>query len=547
MAHMKGLSKTRGRLLLRIIIPAYPTFNIYSFVADKTTSLGPIYIASSAKEVEGWEVEVIDENNLRRHGPIDSDGGADHETLQQMRPADVVGFYGGLTSTIPRIYTLARFYKQKGVLTVAGGQHFVEETIPEALSRDIDYLVLGEGEQTIKELLRILKSGGDLHSVRGLVFKENSRIVNTGLRPPVQDLDALPLPDFSLIRYAKIEIFPVGRVRGCGMNCEFCTVKGRPRYASPERLVDQITRLVETMGAREFFIVDDLFGQDRKETLRLCRMLEEYQKHIAKRLSITIQIRLDKARDEELLKAMRKAGIKTVAVGFESPIKEELQAMNKRLKPEEMLSLAKKFRKFGFFVHGMFIFGYPMRQGSRFHMTVDQRIKRFKKFIKKARIDTIQLMMPVPLPGTELRTRLSEQNRIYHLKDLGWEYYDGNFPLIEPDEPLTSDEMQLALRKIMGRFYNIRCHFMFMINLISFPQLLFYFYNVKSGWKSWYRRWRNYIIRICGRRILKAWTSQLYKGTFFEKLKNAKSHIKTKANPVDETRHPVKQPPMIHG
>ena len=99
-------SKKRHRV--RIIIPAFPAFNIYSRVAKETTALGPVCIASAISELPGWDVEVIDENNLRRYGPKGKDGGADHEFLQQMRPADIVGFYGGLTSTVPRIWCSAK-------------------------------------------------------------------------------------------------------------------------------------------------------------------------------------------------------------------------------------------------------------------------------------------------------------------------------------------------------------------------------------------------------------------------------------------------------
>jgi hypothetical protein len=64
----------KKRLRLRIIIPAYPAFNIYSHIADKTTALGPVCVASAANEMEGWDVEVIDENNLRRYGPKSTSG-----------------------------------------------------------------------------------------------------------------------------------------------------------------------------------------------------------------------------------------------------------------------------------------------------------------------------------------------------------------------------------------------------------------------------------------------------------------------------------------
>ena len=125
------------------------------------------------------------------------------------------------------------------------------------------------------------------------------------------------------------------------MDCEFCTVKGKPRYASPERLLERISFLLETKDARKFFVVDDLFGQQRDETIRFCNMLKDYQRDIGRRLDLGVQIRLDKAKDPELLSAMRQAGINFIAIGFESPIEEELNAMNKRLKPEDMLKLTK--------------------------------------------------------------------------------------------------------------------------------------------------------------------------------------------------------------
>jgi radical SAM superfamily enzyme YgiQ (UPF0313 family) len=516
----------KKRYLFRVVIPAYPAFNIYSFIADKTTSLGAICVASSARELEGWEVEVIDENNLRRFGPLSASRGADHELIQKLRPADVVGFYGGLTCTIPRVYEVARFYKSIETITIAGGQHFVEETLPEALSSDVDFIVLGEAEETIKELLRVLRGGDDIGSIAGLAFKENGKIIRTPPRPPIEDLNALPLPDFSLLRYGKIQLYPVGRVRGCGMNCEFCTVKGKPRYASAERLVEQVSRVVETMGGKQFFIVDDLFGQDRNETLRLCTLLKNYQEQIGTRLRFTVQIRLDMGKDTELLRAMRNAGVNVVAIGFESPIPQELEAMNKRLRPKEMVELSRVFRQFGFFIHGMFIFGYPMKEGHTFRMSAKDRVRHFRKFIKEARIDTIQVLAPVPLPETGLRERLARQNRIYSLRDLGWEYYDAAFPLFEPDPPLTAEEMQLAGRKIMGHFYHFRNLWLFLLTVLSFPYLLVHVFNMRSGWRRWYRRWRNYFFRFVGSKVLKKWTFQFHRGRFSGKLKEAKQHLR---------------------
>lgn len=514
------------RRRLRIIIPAYPAFNIYSGIARMTTALGPICVATIVNKMEGWDVEVIDENNFRRFGPKDARGRPDHAALQTIRPADVAGFYGGLTSTIPRLYELAHFYKKHGAITIAGGQHFAEENIREALDNAVDFVVVGEGEETIKELLDAMDRGLCPDDIAGIAFLREGRMVRSREREPLTDFDKLPLPDFSLLRYAKIKIYPVGWVRGCGMNCEFCTVKGKVRCPAPEYVLNQITALVERQDARHLFLVDDLFGQNRKETLRFCELIRQYEEAVGVRLDITVQIRLDKAKDEELLLAMRGAGINTVAIGFESPIPEELEAMNKKIKPEEMLTMTRLFHKAGFLVHGMFIFGYPLPEHVDFSMSAKTRVRRFRKFINKARIDTVQVLLPVPAPGTELTRRLAGQNRIFSRKHVGWEYYDGNFPIFRPDKPLTPEEMQISIRKIMGRFYQFRHFFLIPLNILLFPTMVFSLYNLKFGWHKWYRSWRNDLLRFGGWIILQKWTSDLKKGSFFDKLNTAKKQLR---------------------
>ena len=521
---MFDVSKRRHRL--RIVIPAYPAFNIYSNIAKITTALGPVCVASVANEMKGWDVEVIDENNLRLYGPISNSGGADHLFLQQQRPADVVGFYGGLTSTIPRLYKIARFYKERGIVTIAGGQHFVEENIGEALRSGIDYVAIGEAELTTRELLESLQEQKDIASVKGIAYIKDDNVELTEPRDPITDFDTLPHPDFSLVRYAKIRLYPVGRIRGCGMDCEFCTVKGKPRCASPERLLEDIRYLVESRDARHFFIVDDLFGQYRDETIRLCDMIESYQRDLGRRLDFIVQIRLDKAKDPRLLLSMRQAGINSVAIGFESPIEEELISMKKRVKPEDMIELARAYHRFGFLVHGMFIFGYPLKSGAVSKISLKDRIRRYKIFIKKAKVDTIQVLLPVPLPGTELRHRLKEQNRIYASDDIGWEYYDGNFPTFEPDKPFSAGDLQASMRKIMGKFYQFKYMFMVGFHVFSFPSLVFFLHNIKTGWRKWYRPWRNSLIRFGGWIILKGWTQQFKKGAFSQRLKRAQENLK---------------------
>jgi radical SAM superfamily enzyme YgiQ (UPF0313 family) len=485
------------------------------------TALGAVCVATAANDMPGWDSEVIDENNYRR-GPMDESGRPDHTALQQARPADVVGLYGGLTSTIPRLFEIARLYKTLGVRTIAGGQHFVEDNIEEALCNGIDIVVVGEGDKTIGELLSHFGEGGDLADVRGIAYLEDGKLVRTPEREPITDFDELPIPDFSVLRYTRMKYYPVSGIRGCGMNCEFCTVKGKPRFASPERMMEQFASIFDKWGGKVFFVVDDLFGQNRSETLRLCRMLRDYQRQAGTRFSITVQIRLDKAKDDELLRAMREAGINILAIGFESPIAEELDAMNKRLNPQEMIDLTQLYHRAGFRIHGMFIFGYPAPESRPFRMSAEERVRHFRRFIKKARLDTVQVLLPGPLPGTELTRRLQEADRIYPTECVGLEYYDGNFPLFEPDEPLTPENMLASVRKIMGHFYSSRHLFSVGLNILSFPAIAFYLHRIKSGWRRWHRKWTGNLYRAGGWLLLKKWSAAFRNDGFLDKLAEAR-------------------------
>jgi len=509
------------RKRLRVIIPAYPTFNVYSAVANRTTALGPVCIATAVRDMGGWDTEVIDENNLGKFGPR-AVVGADHEILEKERPAKVAALYGGLTSTIPRLFTIARFYHERKITVVAGGAHFCKETAPEALENGIDYVIIGEGENTMRQLLQALEAGNDLNDIQGIAFKDkNGRVVFTEPRVPRTHFSDLAMPDFSLVRYAHLSYYPIERIRGCGMECEFCTVKGRPRPALVERTMEHIAFLVETRNAASFFIVDDLFGQDRLETLRLCRLLKEYQERINKRLDFTVQIRLDKAKDDELLTAMRAAGISTICIGFESPIEEELKAMKKRIRPGEMVDLARIYHKYGFLVHGMFIFGYPSKEPNGFSMPAIERMKRYQKFFKEAKLDTVQVLLPVPLPGTEFRARLLEQGRVFSREDIGWEYYDGNFPLFVPDAPLTVEDMHAVVKGMLKRFYKFRNMLMVGVHVFSFPSIILFFYNFQRGWNLWYRGWRNSITRFGGWLVVHNWMTAFRKDSFTNKINSA--------------------------
>jgi hypothetical protein len=93
---------------------------------------------------------------------------------------------------------------------------------------------------------------------------------------------------------------------------------------------------------------------------------------------------------------------------------------------------------------------------------------------------------------------------------------------------MTAEEMQDAIRKIMGKFYQFKYMFMVGLHIFYFPGLVFFLHNIGAGWRRWYRPWRNNLIRFGGWIIMKRWVSQFKKDTFLERLQKAKEHLKVR-------------------
>jgi len=469
--------------LIRFIIPSFPEVNIFSRQAKKTTALGPIMVATVANKIWGWRVEVIDENNYR--GPKNRFGLPDHTALQGDDPAVIVAFYCGLTSTMERVWDLASFYHERGVKTIAGGWH-VRYMPEEAREKNIDIVVPGDGEIAIKQILAQEKkdfSEGDI----------------------VENLNDLPYPDFGLLKHAKLKIYPIGRTRGCKMNCEFCSVKGKPRSASAIHLFKTVKHLVETRNAKKFFIVDDRIEEDLDETITFFKMVsQEY----GKRLFFTVQARLETAKNEYLLRLMKDAGVRVACIGYESPIEVDLKTMRKGYSSSQALAWTKVIKKY-FRIHGMFMFGYPI-PGSK-ERNVEKDIKCFKKFIRKASLDTIQILHPVPLVGTALRKRL--EKRLFPLEVVPWSKYDGSYACFRPED-MSLEEFQQAPLKIMAWFYSPFAFFRVGIRTILFP-----IDYIARGWSSWFRGWWRDVIKYGGHLLIQKWIRKQKREDFVKKIK----------------------------
>lgn len=347
-----------------------------------------------------------------------------------------------ITSTAPRAYEIADRLKRLGATVIMGGAH--PSFMPEEALDHCDYVVRGEGDHTLPELLRSLRKGTPLlGAVRGVSYRDKGgSIVHTPARPLLEDMDILPEPDFSLIHgWRPSHTYPVSTSRGCPYKCTFCSVIrlfGRKyRFRSIEKTVQEITQVASRYSSTIFF-VDDNFAARTERTKAILK--EIIAAGITPRWSA--QVRTDVAKDAELLRLMADSRCNTLYIGFESINPRTLKLYEKKQDLDEIVQCIRTVKDHGISIHGMFVLGADTD-------TLDT-IRRTADFAVSLGIDTIQLLLLTPLPGTPVFAEMEQAGRLLH-KD--WSTYDMHHVVFRT-ALMKPAAFQIETLKAMGQFYS---------------------------------------------------------------------------------------------
>ncbi|MEN8263372.1 MAG: radical SAM protein [Nitrospirota bacterium] len=344
-----------------------------------------------------------------------------------------------ISSTATRAFQLAERFRKIGIPVALGGPH--STFLPEESLQYADYVIRGEGEETLVELVDHIKAGKPLDSIKGLSYKVGDDIVNNPERDLIKDLEESPVPDFSLVyKWEKAKVKPIATSRGCPFACKFCSVIpmfGRKyRFKSIDRIIEEIKAAEPEKG--HIFFIDDNFAANKKRTKALLRALIENNI----KMEWSAQVRTDVAKDPELLELMEKTGCFTVFIGFESINPKTLSLYNKGQKLEDIENSIRLLKKNNLNIHGMFVLGSD---------TDDiQTIRNTAKFAKKLDIDSIQFMVLTPLPGTPVFEDLKNSGRLIHTD---WSKYDAHHAVFEP-KLMTAFELHVETLKAMAKFYS---------------------------------------------------------------------------------------------
>jgi len=261
----------------------------------------------------------------------------------------------------------------------------------------LDAVVLGEGEETLTELLETLAAGGALGGVAGLAYREGGEVVRSAPRAPILDLDALPIPGALVgasigVDYRRQLEFVITS-RGCPASCLFCSSPlfwGRGvRFRSPRSVVEEIRLLRDRYGLVYFSFRDDTFTADRDRVLEICRLLEGEKL----RVLWNCQSRVT-AVDEEMLIAMKRAGCECIQFGVESGSPVMLKALGKRITPADVERAAAAVRRVGINLSVFLITGIPGEGENDLQETV--------RLIGLIRPQDGQVSPLVYYPGTQL-------------------------------------------------------------------------------------------------------------------------------------------------
>ncbi|MFQ6125581.1 MAG: B12-binding domain-containing radical SAM protein [Candidatus Heimdallarchaeota archaeon] len=333
-------------------------------------------------------------------------------------------------------------------VTVLGGAHatFLPVKTLQSCS-ELDVVCVGEGEQTLLELVQTIEKNGRFSKIRGTYSRDNGRLIENERRPPVSNLDDLPFPARHLLEMDKYRVLgkkiAIGAIltsRGCPFRCAFCSsnrIFGKKfRARSPENVLDEIEQVITDYKPATIEFSDDLFTLNHKRVQDICK---EFKKRGID-LPWACSSRVNTV-SRTLLCEMKRAGCKLIFYGIESGSQRILNAMHKGITIEQIEKAIKWTNQARIDTYGAFILGWPGETIQEINQTI--------AFAKKLDLDFSQFSIATPYPGTSLYDAVKEKGL---LTTEDWTQFTAGRPIFATNQ-FSEKELRALLRKAYKNFY----------------------------------------------------------------------------------------------
>ena len=283
---------------------------------------------------------------------------------------------------------------------------------------NIDYLVVGEGEETFLELIASIEQGDDPKEIPGLFYRKDGQVIYTGERSFIQNIDEIPFDwelvnpksyfrrrgrnSENIIKYSH-KTLSIITSRGCPFGCIFChNIFGRKfRARSPDKVVEEVAYLKNTYGVEELEIIDDSFNLDLERAKEICRGIISLKLNL--HLALPNGIRGDIV-DEEFLDLLKKAGFYRIAFAVESASPRIQKLIKKRIDLDKIKWAIEETAKRGMIATGYFIMGFPEETEEDIEMTIE--------FACSSKLNVASFFYLNPFPGTEVAKMVGEEKLV---------------------------------------------------------------------------------------------------------------------------------------
>jgi radical SAM superfamily enzyme YgiQ (UPF0313 family) len=369
------------------------------------------------------------------------------EELVTLHP-DLVGITMSATEHTEGL-EIARLAKSHGAITLMGGYH--PTAIPDELlsHSQVDLVVRGEGEVTMREL--VLKGGPQ--GVKGISYRENGRVIHNPDREFIEDLDSLPFPARHLRKHSygtrlmrDREYDTLTTSRGCWGRCTFCCEptmsKSHQRYRSPENVMKEILEIVSFHDQKPLSIdiTDPHFMGSPEMVEKLCDLLAPHKLDIR----FGVKVRADSvAKHPEIVRKMISVGIEGFEMGIESPNQEDIRSTAKGMSTDVHVQAVNNIKRWGGNAGGTFVIGLPDQ--------TEEQILQFPAYAKKIGLTSTAYGIATPFPGTLFHKEMKEKGLIF---ETDWNRYDEMHSIFR-SKHVSGERIEELASICMARFWTV--------------------------------------------------------------------------------------------